>query len=91
MPVSARFKTDQGVFTVIAGVETKEMMPPLAQTPLQELVKIGLPPTMIVGQAGIHEVMTGVQGSGTGGVIVQTPKGVTSFSMIVPTGILLKV
>ena len=56
--------------------------------PLQEFVRIGFPPTRIVGQAGIHEVITGVQGTGTGGVIVQTPKGVTTFSMIVPIGIL---
>ena len=78
-----RSQTNQGVFTVIAGVETNEMMPPLAQIPLQEFVRIGLPPTRIVGQAGIHEVMIGVQGSGGagGGIAVQTPKGVISFSI----------
>lgn len=86
-------RNDQGVFTVIAVVETIEITPPLAQIPLQAFVKIGLPPTSMVGQAGIHEVMIGVQGSGGagGGIDVQIPKGVTTFSMIVPTGNLLKV
>ena len=58
---------------------------------VQVFVSIGLPPTSTVGQPGIHEVISGVQGIGAIGTIVHIPKGVTTFSSIVPTGILLKV